>query len=288
MQTYALPVVAIVLIGLVWSVNITNMQRAGSLITAISQQYGFEENMSAFEELTQDHGFGSQEIREQLVSFASRVVRAEGASDEQKTRAVALAVTKMSEHVEKYPQDARLRLQLGYAYRVAGDIPKAMEQVLVAAELSPNKPEMWIEAGGTAWNAGDMKAADEYFTRAYELNNSSELAKYAAAGAWANGDRARSNEILEKEFGTNVVDSDILMAAYYRTTNWQGLIDILTLRADKPGATANDWFTLASAYYTSGKRFSAVQTLNEAKKRFPDSAKDVAAVLKQLQEGSLQ
>jgi len=283
---YALPVGAVTAIALIWFVNISNMQVASKLIVAMSPNatQGLSANIAVFEDLLAQPPFAAQEIREQLVSLAMNVASQTTIADADKKKVIALAVTEMKKQVDAYPQDAREHLQLAYAYRAGGDAQNARKEILAAADLSPNKEQMWIEAGAAEWDLGNMKEAQMYFNKVYTLGAKfPELAVYAAAGNFAVGDIVAANKVLMDTYGTTVVDSDILAVAYYRTKNWKPLVGIWKLRAEKPDATPQTWFSLAAAYYVSGDKWSAVQTINEAVKRFPEAAASGAEAIKQIQ-----
>jgi len=283
---YALPVGAVIALALIWLVNISGIQVASKLILAMTpdQTNGISTNIALFEDLLASPPFAAQEIREQLVSLAMNVSREPSVAVEDKQKMLALAISEMKKQIDAYPQDAREHLQLAYAYRAAGDSPSVLKEVMVATELSPNKEEMWIEVGATQWDLGNMKEAQVAFKKVYELgSNFPALAAYSAAGDFAVGDIAAANKILMDTYSTTTVDSDILAVAYYRTKNWQPLIRIWKLRAEKPDATPQTWFSLAAAYYVSGDRWSAVKTINEAVKRFPEASTAGEAAIKQIQ-----
>lgn len=283
-MAYALPVAAVSALALVWLVNIPGMRVASGLITALSpSQSGIGANLAVFQDLAKNPSFAAQEAREQMVSFAASVVRSAQATDAEKQQAVSLAISEMQKQVAAYPFDARSRLQLSYAYRSAGDGARVLEEVTAAAELSPKKEAIWIELGALAWDLGDTKAAREYFNTAYALGKEfKELAVYAAAGNIAVGDKAAADKLLLDAYGTTVVDSDVLAAAYYRTNDWPRLISMLQVRADKPDAGAAAWFALAAAYYTAGDKANARETINAAIARYPEAASAGAEALKQI------
>ncbi|MFA7302325.1 MAG: O-antigen ligase family protein [Candidatus Paceibacterota bacterium] len=284
---FALPIAAVVALALVWYVNIANMQTASRLIVALSPSpQGVAGNIQAFQDLLATPSFAAQEIREQLVSFASAVAGEASVTDDEKRQALTLAITEMQKHAEQYPGDARVRLQLSYAYRAAGDLQNALREVLVAAELSPNKQEMLTEAGALAWDLGKTEDTQRYFARAYALNPQAvRLAAYAAAGHFAVGDTAAANKILLDAYGTTVVDDNILAIAYYRTKQWERLAGLWKLRAEKPGASAKTWFSLAAAYYLAGDSASSIATIRKTMALFPDTKAAGTAAIQQIQSG---
>jgi O-antigen ligase/Flp pilus assembly protein TadD len=282
-MTTVLPVAAVVALALVWMVNVPGMQTASELITALSPaQAGVASNISTFKDLAKHPSFAAQEVREQMVSFASTVMTS-NATDEQKQEAATLAIDEMQKQVTAYPYDAREYLELSYIYRSIGDIADARKAVDSALVYSPKKEQAWIEAGALAWDAGDTKAAQTDFMTAYTLGPTfPELAAYAAAGDIGAGDMQAADKLLLSVYGTTTVDSDILSVAYFRSKNWSRLISLWQLRAHAPGASVQSWFGLASAYYAAGNTVQAVALLKEIATKFPDAASSVDAALSQI------
>ncbi|MDP2593825.1 MAG: O-antigen ligase family protein [bacterium] len=287
--TYALPIAAVAAFGLVWFVNMPGMTAAGNLITALSPSAsGPSGNIAAFENLIAHPGHAEQEIREQLVSFASAIVQSQGVTDDEKRQATALAIEQMKKQVARYPLDTREQLQLAYAYRAAGDVQNALAATLAATKLSPTMEQVWIFAGAAAWDAGDMLSAERYFDTAYALAPEfTDLAPYAAAGAYAAGHAEKGDALLTAVYGTEVVDNDTLAVAYYRTQDWPRLISLWKLRVAAPNASPQTFFSLAAAYYTAGDSASAIRTIREAVARFPEAADAGAAAITQIQTGKV-
>ncbi len=143
---------------------------------------------------------------------------------------------------------------------------------------------MLIEAGATAWDQGNVQMTQKYFTTAYALGPQfTELAAYAAAGIIAVGDMAAADKILLAAYGSLNVENDILAVAYYRTKNWPRLIAMWKLRADKPNASVDTWFSLAAAYYTAGDKESAIKTINKAVALYPEAAPAGASAIAQIE-----
>jgi len=282
--TYALPIAAVAVCALIWFVNVPGMRVATKMIVALSPSADIETNIAAFEDLAARPSFAAQEVREQIVSFASSMVRSSSATDVQKQRAVSLAVSEMQKQVATYPKDARERIQLAYIYRVSGNSVEALKEVQTALLLSPNKEGFWVEAGTIAWELGDTKEAQTDFNTAYALGRQfPSLAAYAAAGNIAAGEQSIANQILLDAYGTTVVDSDILAVAYYHTKDWPRFIALFKLRTEKTDASAEAWFGLASAYYMAGDTANAIKTIRTAVEVYPDTASAGAAAIAQIE-----
>jgi O-antigen ligase/Flp pilus assembly protein TadD len=288
--TYALPIAAVVAFALIWYVNISGMQASTKLITALSpSSAGIGANIAVFEELAAHPSFAAQEIREQLVSFAASVAQSPQATNIQKQQIVSLAASEMQKQIAAYPLDARGHLQLSYIYRAAGDGASALEEIKAAINLSPQKEGFWIEAGAAEWDMGDVVAAQKSFHTAYELGRQfSDLAVYAAAGDIAAGDSAAAHKLLLDTFGTTAVDSNILAVAYYRAKDWPRLIGFWKARTEKPGASAETWFSLAAVYYTLGDKANAIAIINKAVALYPAAAAAGADAIAQIQGRSAE
>ncbi|MHB8860749.1 MAG: O-antigen ligase family protein, partial [Minisyncoccota bacterium] len=144
-MAYALPIATAAACALIWTVNIPGMQVATKLITALSpSSAGVSGNLAAFEDLAAHPSFAAQEVREQMVTFASSVMQSSTATDVQKQQAVTLAVTEMQKQVAAYPLDAREHLELSYVYRAAGDNANALKEINTALTLTPKKEQVWI------------------------------------------------------------------------------------------------------------------------------------------------
>jgi len=287
-MTFALPVAAVVAFALIWFVNISGMQAASKLITAMSPSAdGIKGNIALFKDVAAHPAFAAQEIREQAVSFAANVVQSKSATDAEKQQAASFAITEMQKQVAAYPLDAREHIQLSYAYRTVGDNVNALKEIRTAITLSPNKENFWIEAGALEWDLGDMKMAQKDFATAYALGGKlfPVLAVYAAAGDIAAGDKSTANKLLTDTYGSTNVDSDVLAIAYYRAKDWPQLISLWKSRTVRPEASAETWFGLASAYYMAGDSANAIATIRTAVAKYPDIAASGDAAIKQIEAG---
>jgi O-antigen ligase/cytochrome c-type biogenesis protein CcmH/NrfG len=282
--TYALPVATILAVLAIWSVNIPGMTVSSRLITALNSSQDPAKGLTVLKDLAVHPAFAVQEVREQIVSYASTIAQNPNATSDQKLELAQLAVSEMEKHVALYPLDTRGYFELAYAYQAGGDIEHAITAMGEAIKLTPTKADAWITAGTLSWNAGDTSSAMESFDTAYSLApQNKNLAAYAAAGAYAAGNAKKGDSILEDAFGTTTVDKQVLAVAYYRTQDWPRLIRLSRFQAESPSADAQTLFTLAGAYYESGDRTNAIETLRQAAARFPESAASVQAAIEQIQ-----
>ncbi len=285
---YALPMSAIAAVAMVWAINVPSINACAELITAITpSSSGPAANLATFEQLVQGRSYPSvQEVREQLVSFASQVTQDSSVSPSVQQQFAQLAISQMQAQVTSHPGDARELLELSFAYGAAGDTTGALKAITQAIAASPSKEDLWVQKALIEWNAGQFAAAQQDFAHAYALGPQfSQLAMYAAAGDYAAGDAAKGDALLKQTYGTTTVDSNTLALAYYQAKDWTRLIRLWQLRANKPGATVQDWFGLAAAYYAAGKNAQSIALLQRIAKQFPSASASVNAAIKQIQSG---
>jgi O-antigen ligase/Tfp pilus assembly protein PilF len=284
-STVALPVATVVLLVVLWFVNVPGISTATELITALSPSAdGPAGQLATFKDVLSHPAFGAQEAREQLVSFATQSVGSSNVRDTDKAAIVSYTLTQMQEQVAELPRDARLRLELSIAYRLAGDDANALKQDIAAEQLSPQKEDIYNQEGMTRWEAGDFAGAKAAFDKAFALApESSDLAVYAAIGDVITGDSAGANAILQKAFGTTTVDNQTLMLAYYRTKDWPALIASLTQYVADQKGSSESWFRLAAGYVNAGDLADARKAVESGIAAHPEAAQEGQTLLGQLQ-----
>lgn len=280
--TAVMPAVAVGLVAFFWLVNMPGITSGKDLIKALTPSNDPATQLAYFKQTYADHPFASQEVTEQLMSFASSVVNSPSVSNETKTAIISYAVQQATAEAERVPKDARFHSQFATLYRSLGDYPDAMKQSAIAAENAPTKQSVLIEQGIEAWQSGDTKTAQQILDKVYALDTRyDEGAAYAAAGHIVNGDVAGGKKILQDHFGTTIVDQSALVPAYYQIKDWTDLLAILTLHAKNAG-TASASFQLAAAYSESGNRAQAIQVIRDTIKAHPDAAAQGQSFLQQL------
>ncbi len=136
--------------------------------------------------------------------------------------------------------------------------------------------------------SGDNKDAAKDFKYVYALAPQfKQLASIGAAGNVLAGDNLAAQAILQKAFGTTVVDSQILLQAYVQTKQYKPVIAIFKQRLVKNGSTANDFFRLAVIEAASGNTRSAVAYVRTAMKKYPKEKQAGKQLIKQINSGAI-
>lgn len=278
----AVPLVAVVAIAIVWTVNIPNISAASELVRALSlQSNDISPNVSLFQQALAENTYATQEIREQLVIFMSQIASQQHGQSETLTKLAQFAITEMDKEVALQPLDARLRLESALGYRVTGNYKQALEQVAKAHELSPKKQSILLEGGIEYWQVGDFEKARELFHAAYDLDTSFEsVAAYAAAGDIAAGHVTEGKALLMQSSGTTTVDSEPLVLAYFQAKQYDDLIKVLQLQVINQNGSPTARLRLAAAYSAAGRKADAMREIESLVKAHPEVSAQAAQIEK--------
>jgi Flp pilus assembly protein TadD len=283
----AVPLVAVLAIAIIWTVNIPNISAAGELVRGLSlQSTDITPNVTLFQQALAENTYATQEIREQLVIFMSQVASSGQGATPALSQLAQYAITEMDKEVALQPLDARLRLESALGYRVTGNYKQALEQVQAAHELSPKKQSILLEQGIEYWQVGDFEKARASFHSAYELDTSfPAVAAYAAAGDIAAGHMAEGKALLMQSQGTTTVDSEPLVLAYFQAKQYPELISVLQLQVTNQNNDPKARFRLAAAYAAAGRKAEADQEIQGIVKDHPELSTQAAQFEKSLSSG---
>ena len=282
-QVMALPIAAVVLVGVIWFVNVPSMRAAGDLITAITPGASVNDNITAFKQAYSDGSFGNQEITEQLLSFAEGTVQSQSISNADKQTLFTYAVQQAQALVAQVPNDARIHLEYALALRAGGDYADAITQSTIAEKLSPEKQTIMIENGVEQWQAGNYVAASAVFTKAYQLDTSFQTAAaYAAAGNIVNGNVPAGKALLVQSYGTTTVNQDPVLLAYYQAKDFPDFIATWRVRVIDQNYSADAEFGLAAALADAGDTAAARAEIQAVITAHPEAATEGASMLAQI------
>jgi Flp pilus assembly protein TadD len=278
-----IPVVAIVLVAVIWVVNVPNMRAASDLIAALTPNSDPNATLAAYKQTYSDGSFGDQEISEQLMTYATTVAQDQTISTADKEAVFTYALGQMQQTVAKIPSDARLRLEYALGFRSEGDYADALKQSQVAVELSPKKQSIIVEEGIEYLQSGNIAQARTLFNQALALEPAdTDVAPYAAAGDILSGDIVAGQAVLQQTYGTTTVDQQILMLAYYTEKDYPDLIAILQQQVIDQGNSASAMFELAAAYANAGQVPAARAEVQAAIALHPEDSSEGAQLLAQI------
>lgn len=260
----ATPLVIAAVVFSIYFFNVRGIVRAEALVGAITFSGGTpealaERNFKRFQNLAEENGMGSQEVAEQLVQTATRVLAQNIGTEEIRESFFDLAVAEMREEIKRSPDDARPHLFLGSLLLRGGAFAEAEEMLLRGHELTPNKQTMLFELGVLFAAQGDTESAKTYFEKAFLLAPEFDQARVLfAAGLIYDGGLPEAEALLEERFGDAVIDDNTLLNAYAAAGRYEKVREIWEKRAaDDPGNEQNH-LSLAAAYIALGRTEDAV------------------------------
>jgi tetratricopeptide (TPR) repeat protein len=282
------PLMLVVTVLVVWFVNVPAMAAAKDTIYGVSATTSIANGMDHFKKAIAANSFASQEVREQLITYASQMVQNSQIPEKDRQSLMNFALTEMGKEIAATPKDARLRMEYALGFRAIGDHEHAMEQIKIAEQLSPRKQQILLQEGLENWQANDFVGAKAAFQKAYDLDPSfTDLAAYVAVGDIINGDLAIGKALIMKTFGTTIVDKDIFVYAYYQAKDFDDLIAVLQLRVKNSGGDVESRFRLAQAYGVAGRMAEARKEIIDTVAEHPDASAAGSQLLISLHQPGL-
>lgn len=285
LQAVAVPAVAALTLAVVFFVNVPGIMGGQALIRALAARQDVSNSVGHFTTAINTGTFATQEVREQLVSYAAMVFPAPAVSSEAKKNLAAFAFSEIEKEITKVPEDARLKIMYAQAREAAGDYAGTVALLEEARALSPKKQTIILQIGLESWKLGDKEKAHRYFTEAYELDTrNKEAALYAAAGDIITGDAEGGLALLGEAYGTTTVNHDIIRFAFTAAGMFPELLQSAYRRVLEEG-TADARFYYARALATTGKFSEARAYIEATIAAFPSARAIGEELLRQIESG---
>jgi len=277
-------VVAVATILVAWTVNVPNIRAANHLVYAVSpNQQGPHQNLALFKEALSDGSFATQEIREQLVTYAAETADIETVPVAIREELATFALNEMTKEIAVSPNDARLRAQFAVAYDTMGNTEDALAQIQHAIDLSPRKQVLHLSKAYRLYELGRLEEAKELYRYTYQLDPSfDQIAITSSAGLILAGNIEEGKELLLEAIGTTTPDSGSLFQAYYRTKQWKEPVAVAHARVLATNGDPEARYRYAQALAASGRfeeaRLEIVLTMAE----HPESKAEGEDLLKKM------
>jgi O-antigen ligase len=257
------PLVIIVALALVWSLNAKHLSVASGLVDARSGAGGQAALASDFEKLLERRTFGRAEVREQLFQVALQLL---GSNADPLVRAnvVRLAQREALAQLAETPNDARYHFFYGILLASTGDAREAGTYFQSASELSPKKQSMLFELSNNLILQGKKAEGLAAAERAFELDRSYDAAAIVYAAALiANARASEAESLLAERFGSPLYFDNAIVRAYASIGDDAKVLALWKIRAaslpNDPGAQ----LALSAAYLGAGDRAAALKTLED-------------------------
>ena len=281
LDVVAAPIALVFALLIIYMVNMPTYAAGKELIKGITPSNTPQMRVEYFESALARDPFATQEIREQLLSFAQQIATSDAPNDV-KTKAVSMAIEEIQKEIIRAPDDARLHILFASFLRALDQFDAARTAAAYARNLSPQKQSIIVEQGLIEWEAGNPEAALVFFNEALVLSpTNEELITYVAAGHIISGDIPGGKQVLLDHFGTTTVNSIALALAYQEISSWNEIISILSLRHQVEDDAASG-YQLAIAYAKAGRIAEASAVVRTTMQKYPASVSQGTALLKQL------
>lgn len=265
--------------------NYKTYKQARLLIDAQSKQENLLVNLDKYKQAVEINGPVRQEVVEQLISSAPQTINL-NISEDIKNQFRDYAVWAIEDFYLKDSQNARITLFATSLYEKYGEQQKALEFLDKSQELTPNKQAVYITRASIYIKQKEYQKALEQAKIAYDLDERYDLArKVYAIAALYKGDANLAKTLLVGGFGTDLVDDDNLIKAYFDTKNFDKVLSIWKMRVEKDPTNPQKRLSLAAAYYSAGFSNTAISMIKELQVLIPDFKSQGDLYIGQIQKG---
>lgn len=271
-------------------VNVPGILAASTLLSAVRSypEEGIAKNFEVFKEAAVFQGLGRQEVREQLIQFASEVMKSGEGDKAFQEAVIKRAVEEMQKEISANPNDARLHVFMGSFLRQMGASDEARKELLRALELSPNKQTIMLEMGISYYEQRKIDDAITWFKKAFDLNERYDTARvFYAVAAIENNDREVADLLLNDRYGTVTPDNDFLLQAYVGMKDYQRVIGVLKSKLETNPTDSELHIKLSNAYLTVGDRESAIAEVRKSMELDPSLKAEGEQFIEDIEAGRL-
>lgn len=284
----AQPLVAVLLILVVYSANIKPLRAGQEFITAYIPNQTPERIAEAFERALSRNTFADYEVTEQMMVRGPDFLRNQNVSEELKQTYFTILQGSLAKVEKRNNQNARFNYATGVFYNNIGQSDKAREYLTKAHELSPKKQIISFELAfsyiGTGEKEMGMALLKETLDDTPEFQ---EARKMYALGAIYTGDRALEDELLESLPEEAVAQDPRFISAYTNAKRIDEVIRLLQGRVESNPTNIQAYVSLAAAYVEAGNRSRAIEVLQQAIEIEPRFKEQGEKFINDIREGRL-
>jgi len=286
----ALPILALFAVvgawGVAWYVNADALAANRAIIRAISPQQDIMSNLAFFNEAIERDTFGTQEAREQLLQFASRVLAADF-PQEVKREFLASAANEMRQQMEEMPHTLRFLLLFGGFLDSAGFHDEAKPVLERARELSPRKQAVLFQLGVNALSRDEANEALRHFEEAYNLAPAYREARVLyALTAFETGRNTLGDELLAPLVARGEAPDRRILSLLAGKRDFARIAGLYRGYAEQNQNDVQARVQYAIALYAAGQRAQAIEELEALREVAPASALDISALIAEMRAGT--
>jgi len=279
------PIIIILIIFSVYFFNAKGYLTSRTVLKALAPQAeGVAKNLEFFKKALAYDTYGNQEVREQLLNAASRVLSLD-VPQEFKDEFVTFGREEMQKQIDSNPISARAQIFMGSFLSRLGLRDEARLYLEEGLKLSPKKQLIYFELVTNDLNAGDLAKAEEFAKTAYELDERFSDARiiYVVTLIY-NNKISEAEEISTEVFDENFGDERIARAYFTAgdftrsILQWRNLINI------QPN-NIQFRISLAATLLGAGRRNEAVEVLEQAIEASPEFKEQGEFFIREIQAG---
>ncbi|MCB9810526.1 MAG: O-antigen ligase family protein [Candidatus Nomurabacteria bacterium] len=284
---FALPVAAVVVVLVIYTLQVPGMRAAGDIIDGYSTNDP-ELRLEAFDRALSRDSFAYQEIVEQLAQQAMNIMQDSKIPDDIKKQYVTRSEQELLNLIEWKPGDARVHVFVGSFYRAIGNLDEAAKQMAIARDLSPEKQSIISQQGIVAYSQGDYETAKDFFKESYDLDHrNTEALQFYMSMLFLNnqGDEAKSlansDDVLSR-----ISSNDFLLSVVNQVNDIDFLIKLYEARIEKDPANEQNWVSLSFLHYKQGNKEEAVKALESGAEAKPSFSKMATCFAENIKAGN--
>lgn len=254
----------------VYFFNYKTYMQASLLIEAQSRQENLLVNLDKYKKAIEINGPVRQEVVEQLISSAPQTLNLK-VPQSVKNKFRDYAILSLEDFYSRDSQNARITLFAVSLYEKYGEYQKALEFLDKSQILTPKKQAVYITRASIYIKQKEYQKAFGQAKIAFDLEPKYNLARkvYAITALYTKRD-GLAKDLLVEGFGTELVDDDNLIKAYYDTGNFDKVLDIWKLRVEKSPNDPQKRLSLSAAYYSAGFVDKAISIIRELQSAVPN------------------
>jgi len=282
-------VIALLLVGALYTVNINPLRASYSLVRATTPQDAPQKNIDFLNEAFSRATFGEEEIVLGALSVAQSAARSASLSQQEKARFLDMALTHADKEVYRFRDSARLYVRLGDTLVAHGYPEEALIAYEKARELSPKKQRILFQIGIADLALGKRDEAKQIFAEAYALAPDFVEARklYALASIYTD-DATLADALLSELPSEKWVFDNRFLDAYTGTRRYA---DVVTIWKARVAAAPEDFMMhvgLAAAYALNGKPNAGIAEIREAILRTPERAEEGERYIESIRTGRVR
>ena len=279
------PIVIVCLVGVLYFFQYRLVQANTRLITALVSCSGSgQPDATLYEKALDVNVYGAnQEIREQILSCAGRVIPSQQLAGPIRQAFFSTAMNEIQAQIKATPKDTRIYTLGGSFLNSIGQFNEALPLLEKAHELSPAKQSISFELATDYLNLEKADKAVILLKQVYETTPDFYQAKSSYATALVlSGKETEARKIFSDDLGifntAQMAKAFVMLKQYSKAiTIYRGLIKAnpkdVDLRAQ-----------LAQIQYMAGQIYEAVATLRDIEKSNPELKAQIDATIKQIQK----